>query len=57
MVAKISDLISKGTINMKLSPHVSNNPSNPHMQKKKNQTINVYKGNSIEHAYWDLFIT
>lgn len=45
MVAKISDLISKGTINMKLSPHVSNNPSNPHMQKKnkKNQNIDVYK--------------
>lgn len=37
----LSKYISKGDIDMKWSPNVGNNPSNPHMQG--NQAIDVYK--------------
>ncbi len=33
----LSKYISKGAVDMKLSPDVGNNPSNPYIQKKQNK--------------------
>ncbi len=35
----LSKYISKGAVDMKCSPDVSNNPSNPYIQRKQNKYV------------------
>ncbi len=49
----LSKYISKGAVDMKFSPDVDNNPSNPYIQRKQIEIkLCVIKWNDAGKTYW-----